>query len=179
MANNHPGPDWVTGRKIAVSQSHTKGQLSVFISCSKDQNCQNRTGETYKQLISPLPQCLALLLAVSCLASPSLLAEKAKQQVSKIFFANGLKYYTHNYSLAGFFFSFLLILLAWQTVYLITAIHVFLKKWALSYLADGISPRWGKLSRLRKPSAGLWSKAVGGRVLPLSVEQDRTERMKV
>lgn len=38
------------------------------------------------------------------------LAERAGQRVSEIFFANGLKYYTHNYRLAACFFFLLLIL---------------------------------------------------------------------
>lgn len=69
------------------------------------------------QLIRPLLQCSALLslFAFTSLAS-NFLAEKAGQQVSEIFFANGLKYYTHNYSLAAYFFLLLILFGAANTV---------------------------------------------------------------
>ena len=59
------------------------------------------------QLIKPLLQC-SLLFAFTSLAS-NFLAERAEQWVSEIFFANGLKYYTHNYSLTAYFFLLLIL----------------------------------------------------------------------
>lgn len=103
---NRPGTGLGAGKEdCCLSEPHKGAIVCLFyLVQQKHQNYQNRTGEMYKQLIRPLPQRSELLLALSSLVFPSLLAEKGKQQVSEIFFANGLKYYTHNYSLAGFFF---------------------------------------------------------------------------
>lgn len=61
----------------------------------------------YMQLARPVLRCSALF-AFTSLAS-NFLAERVEQRVSEIFFANGLKYYTHNYSLAAYFFLLLIL----------------------------------------------------------------------
>lgn len=152
----------MTGRKIAVSQSHTKGaSLSLYLVQQKDENCQNRTGETYKQLIGLLLQCLVFLARLLQLRLLSLVAEKARQQVSEIFFANGLKYYTHNYSPTEGFFFFLLLLILFSMANSVSDYSHSCLLYEIGFITPGRrdQPALGNLSRLRNPlwaSQGKW-----------------------
>lgn len=94
---------------------------------------------------------MARLLQLSLL---SLVAEKARQQVSEIFFANGLKYYTHNYSPTEVFFLLLLILFSMANSVSDYSHSCLL--YEIGFIAPGRrdQPVLGSLSRLRNP---LWA----------------------